>query len=69
MFEEFLAVLCEAGVTFDLTDSQKSIMSDTFNSFLRDAEEDGRSDGRSDAYHDGLSYGWSEGYEDGIRNA
>jgi hypothetical protein len=61
MFEDFLEVLCEAGITFDLTDSQKSIMSDTFNSYLRDAGIDERRDG----YDDGYSEGYADGYDTG----
>jgi hypothetical protein len=60
---EFVDILCEAGVTFDLmTDSQKFIMSTEFQNYIDDVGLTNYNDGYNSGYDDG----YGAGYDDGI---
>jgi len=63
---EFVDILCEAGVTFDLmTASQKSIMSTEFQNYIDDVALSN--------YNDGYNYGYDDGYgaghDDGMQGS
>lgn len=61
--DEFIADLCEEGVTFDLTASQKSIMSKEFQNYIDDVALSNYNDGYNSGYDDGYGVGYDDGME------